>query len=105
LEPVAPDLAFGLVHQDGGADLDDQPFRAGQRGHAASLVVTRCLSTSFISSCNSVCTPAPETPEITCTVLRLALASAARLVSMSSAVMASVLLSATTSFLRARLPP
>ena len=109
LEPVAPDFAPGFIDQDRRADLDDQPLGAGQRSHAASLAesprVSRCLSTSFISSCSRGCTPWPETPEITCTVLRLALASLARLASMSSAVMASVLLSATSSFLRARLPP
>ena len=38
LQPVAPDLAPGLVDQDRGADLDDQPlapWRAASRGFAA----------------------------------------------------------------------
>ena len=57
-----------FIDQDRGADLDDQPARALERCHAASrdlapafaLPVSRCLSTSFISSCSSGCTPWPE---------------------------------------------
>ena len=80
--------------------------RASSRGVTRlPFAGSRCFSTSFISSCSRGCTPWPETPEITCTALRLALASRARLASMSSAVMASVLFSATISFLRTRLPP
>src|SRR4051812_45801890 len=105
LQPLAADLPLALVDQDRRADLHDQPLGAGQGHHAASRVESRCRSTSFISSCSSGCTPWPDTPEITCPLLRLALAGAARLASISSPVMASVLLSATISFLRARLPP
>src|SRR5260370_35338233 len=105
IKTIAPELARGLVDQDRGADLDDQPARTLERCHAASFLGSRCFSTSFSSSCSNGWTPCPETPEITYTDLRLALASSARLASMSSAVMASTLLSAKSSFLRTRLPP